>query len=70
MNIFKIAYMPPINETVIKHLKEEYEPSMIDINGETGQYCIDDVIDLYENLDIVDNTLKTLREENIDYVEI
>jgi len=70
MNIFKIAYMPSINDSVVKYVKENCEPSMIDLSGETGQYSIDDVIEAYEDLHIDDSILNELRKENIDYVEI
>jgi len=69
MTIFRVAYKPVINDRVIQHLIETYDPAMIEYDDNGVQFSIDDVIESYQDLGIEDSILNELRKEKIDYVE-
>jgi len=71
MNIFTIAYNPPLNEKVVETLKLNYTPSMTDLDDYMGQYTIEQVLEVYKYLDIdYDDTFTELINANVDYIEI
>jgi len=73
MKIFKVAYNPPFSARLINTLKVDYEPSMVDLEGQDGQYDIDLAEDAIENGngDKKDwEVLEKLKKEGVDYIEI
>jgi len=73
MKIFKVAYNPPFSAELINTLKVNYEPSMVDLEGQDGQYDIDLVEEAIEegNGNEKDlEVLEKLKKEGVDYIEI
>jgi len=71
MNTFKVAYCPPISENAEKIISENITPSMVSIEGDSNQYCLDfiksDIIDLLEQKD--QDAINLLIDEKVDYIE-
>ena len=71
LSVFSVAYNPTINEKVFVKLKEAYRPSMIDNDGQMGQYDTIVVTSMYGYLEIpIDPVLQTILDNDIDYIEI
>lgn len=71
MSIFKVAYCPLISEEAEKTIDENITPSMISIDGDSKQYCLDfiksDIFDLLNQKDQL--VIDSLIDEKVDYIE-